>query len=458
MRNVVVMETPSLGDRSYLVHDGEVALVIDPQRDVDRMLAAAEAAAVTIACVAETHLHNDYVTGGLTLARVTGASYVHAAGEDDLRFDHVAVADGDVFSVGTLRVEVLHTPGHTPHHLSYVVAADGQPPAVFSGGSLLYGTVGRTDLISDAMTDELTRAQHRSARRLADLLPDDAEVYPTHGFGSFCASAKSEGDSDGTLGAERAVNVALTMDDEDEFVERLVSGLTAYPAYYAHMAPLNQSGPVAVDLSPASPVDPVELARRIHRGEWVVDLRNRRAFAAEHVAGTIGVELADPFVTYLGWLVPWGMPITLLADTREQIADAQRQLVRIGIDRPAGAADGGLDRWGRTGEHRSYRVVDFDAVTTMPSGATILDVRRDDERASGHVAGSVHVPMHDLVGTLDDAARRRAVGALRQRLPGRHRREPARSCRASGGPHRRRLRQRRAGRASHRHRTVMSTR
>ena len=402
MRNVVVLETPSLGDRSYLVHDDKVGLVVDPQRDIDRVTAAADAAGVTITHVVETHLHNDYVSGGLTLARVTGAVYVHAAGEDDLRFDHFAVRDGDRFDVGSLGVEVLHTPGHTPHHLSYVVSDDGQPPAVFSGGSLLYGTVGRTDLISEAATDEMTRAQHRSAQRIAELLPDDTEVYPTHGFGSFCASAKSDGDSDGTLGTERAVNLALTIDDEDEFVERLVSGLTAHPAYYAHMGPLNQAGPVAVDLSAPGPVDPAELARRIHRGEWVVDLRNRRAFAAEHVTGTIGVELADPFATYLGWLVPWGMPITLLADTLEQIADAQRQLVRIGIDRPAGAADGGLDRWGRSGDHRSYRAVDFDAAAGIPPEATILDVRRDDERAASHITGSVHVAMHELLTELDE--------------------------------------------------------
>jgi glyoxylase-like metal-dependent hydrolase (beta-lactamase superfamily II)/rhodanese-related sulfurtransferase len=401
VRNVVVIETPSLGDRSYLVHDGTVALVVDPQRDIDRIVAAAEAADVTITHIAETHLHNDYVTGGVTLSRATGATYVHAAGEDGLRFEHHAVGDGDRFGVGALEVEVVHTPGHTPHHLSYIVHSEREPPAVFTGGSLLFGTVGRTDLISPAATDELTRAQHRSAHRLADMLPDDTEVYPTHGFGSFCASAKSEGDSDGTLGTERRVNLGLTIDDEDAFVERLVAGLTAYPAYYAHMAPLNEAGPLPVDLSPPAPVNPVELARRIHHGEWVVDLRNRRVFAAEHVTGTIGIELADAFATYLGWLVPWGTPITLLADTISELSDAQRQLVRIGIDRPAGGAEGGIDRWGRDADHRSYRVVDFSAVAGTPL-TRILDVRRDDERQAGHIAGSLHVPMHELLARLDE--------------------------------------------------------
>ncbi|MEP6296905.1 MAG: MBL fold metallo-hydrolase, partial [Ilumatobacter sp.] len=210
--NVITIETASLGDRSYVVHDGEVALVVDPQRDIDRVLAAAHAARVTITHVAETHVHNDYVSGGLTLARVTGATYLHAAAEP-LRFDYHAVSDGDAVTVGSMRVEVRHTPGHTPHHLSYVVTADGAAPAAFTGGSLLYGTVGRTDLIGPESTDELTHAQYRSVHALADSLPDQTLVYPTHGFGSFCASAASEEESDGTLGTERTANIALTAPD-----------------------------------------------------------------------------------------------------------------------------------------------------------------------------------------------------------------------------------------------------
>jgi glyoxylase-like metal-dependent hydrolase (beta-lactamase superfamily II)/rhodanese-related sulfurtransferase len=399
--HVVTIETPALGDRSYVVHDGSSALVVDPQRDVDRVLDAVDAAGVVVTHVAETHVHNDYVSGGLVLARMTGAAYLHAAAEP-VRFDHVAVAGGDHLAVGSLDVEVVHTPGHTPHHLSFVVRQAGEPPAVFTGGGLLYGTVGRTDLISPELTDELTRAQHRSARRLAAGLPGDARIYPTHGFGSFCASAKSEGDSDGTLATERAVNLALTVDDEDDFVGRLVSGLTAYPRYYAHMGPLNLAGAPPVDLSPPAPVDPTELARRIHRGDWVIDLRQRRAFAADHLAGTIGVELADPFSTYVGWLIPWGTPITLLGDDRHEVAEAQRQLVRIGIDRPTGAAAGpGPSAWAPGHARRAYPAVDFAAATARGDGV-ILDVRRHDERAGSAIAGSVHVPLHDLLGRTGD--------------------------------------------------------
>ena len=307
--NVITIKTPSLGDRTYLVTSGTSALVVDPQRDIDRLLAAADEHGVTITHIAETHVHNDYVSGGLALARRTGASYIHAAAEP-LSFDHTPVGGGDTFCVDTMEVQVMHTPGHTPHHLSYIVSTnDGAPPVAFTGGSMLYGTVGRTDLISPDTVDGLTRAQFQSARALAERLPDAARIYPTHGFGSFCASAAGEGESDGTIGSERSVNLALIADDEQTFVEKLIAGLDAYPRYYADMGPLNSAGGGYVDLSPPAGVDPVELARRIHRGEWVIDLRPRRAFAASHLAGTIGVELAGGFSTYLGWLAPWAMPM-----------------------------------------------------------------------------------------------------------------------------------------------------
>ncbi len=395
--DVITIETPSLGDRSYIVHDGKVGLVIDPQRDIDRVLGAAADADIDITHIAETHVHNDYVSGGLTLSRVTGAAYVHAS-DEPVRFDHVGVGDGDHFTVGDLDVTVLATPGHTPHHLSYVVTAGDEPPVAFTGGSLLHGTVGRTDLIGADLTETLTREQHRSAHRLADSLPDDASIHPTHGFGSFCASVSSDEESDGRLGTERSVNIALTT-SEDAFVERLLSSFDAYPRYYAHMGPMNLAGAVAVDLSPAAVVDPVEIARRIHRGEWVVDIRRRCDFAAGHVFGTIGIELDDGFSTYLAWLVPWGMPITLLADSADHIAQAQRQLVRVGIDRPSGAADGGLVIWGHGCEWRSYRRVTF---ADLPSAAAVLDVRQNGEHDEHHLRGAVHIPLHELLDRLDE--------------------------------------------------------
>ena len=345
--DIVALDTPALGDRSYLAHDGEVALVIDPQRDIDRVLALAAARGVRITHVFETHLHNDYVTGGLALALATGAAY-HVNAADEVAFDRVPVADGDVIEVSpAMRIRVLATPGHTFTHLSYVLAVAGHPHAVFTGGSLLYGSTGRPDLLGRVHAGELAHAQFTSAHRLAAELPEDAHVYPTHGFGSFCSATQSEGSSS-TIGRERRVNPVLTL-AEDRYVSELLAGLDVYPAYYAHMGPANAAGPARPDLSSPRRADAAELRRRIDAGEWVVDLRARRAFAAGHVAGTLSFGLDGSFATYLGWLIPWGTPLTLLGQTPEQVAEAQRELVRIGIDRPAAAATGHPGDWPAAG-------------------------------------------------------------------------------------------------------------
>ena len=395
MHEVVTIETPGLGDRSYLAHDGSAGVVIDPQRDIDRVLSAADAAGVTITHVLETHIHNDYVTGGLALARAAGAAYVVAAAED-VGFDRTGAQDGDEIASGALMMRVVATPGHTPGHLSYVLADSGTGPvAVFTGGSMLFGAVGRTDLISPAETERLTRAQYRSVRRLADELGDHVAVYPTHGFGSFCSATPTSGGAS-TIGAQRRANLALTS-DENTFVKDLLDGLNAYPSYYAHMGPANRRGPAAPELGMPRRADPAELRRRIDAGEWVVDLRQRRAFAANHISGTISLELGDPFATYLGWTMPWGQPLTLIGEREDQVADACRQLVRIGIDRLAAAATGPTHEMasGRTGR---YEVGDFPALAAgWPlAGRVVLDVRRPDEWRAGHLPGAVHIPFWEL--------------------------------------------------------------
>jgi len=397
---VIAIDTPALGDRSYLAHDGEVALVVDPQRDIDRVLALATARSVRITHVFETHLHNDYVTGGLALARATGAAY-HVNAADEVAYDRVPASDGQVIEVSpVMRVRVLASPGHTFTHLSYALEAAGHVHAVFTGGSLLYGSTGRPDLLGAAHADELARAQYASAHRMAAGLPADTNVYPTHGFGSFCSATQSEG-SASTIGQEQRANPVLTL-DEERYVRELLAGLDAYPAYYAHMGPSNAAGPAAPDLSPPRSADAAELQRRIEAGEWVVDLRARRAFAAGHLAGTLSFDLDGSFVTYLGWLIPWGTPLTLLGQTPEQVAEAQRELVRIGIDRPAAAATGGPAQWAGGQPLRSYPVADFADLETVRHHrpVIILDVRRQQEWDAAHIRGAVHVPLHQLPGRL----------------------------------------------------------
>jgi hydroxyacylglutathione hydrolase len=392
---IAAIDTPSLGDRSYLATDGSAALVIDPQRDFDRVLELAGEYGAEITHVFETHIHNDYVTGGLALATAVAADY-HINAADDVAFDRVPIGDGDQIKVGEMRLRVIATPGHTFNHLSYVLEHAGEVLAVFTGGSLLNGSTGRTDLLGSQYSTELARAQHASARRLAAKLPHHVTVYATHGFGSFCSAAQTSG-SASTIGAELAVNPALTM-AEGDFVSSILAGLDAYPAYYAHMGPANSGGPLAPNLSPPRPASSGELRRRIDAGEWVVDLRSKVAFSAGHLRGARQFELSDSMATYLGWLIPWGTPLTLIGSTQDDVAAAQRDLVRIGIDRIEAAATGEPSEWAAGEALSSYPVSDFAGYASAREQRPIvlLDVRRHGEWKAARIEGAVHIPLHEL--------------------------------------------------------------
>lgn len=394
---VDIVETSSLGDRSYVVTADGIAVVIDPQRDIDRVLTVVDEHGARITHVLETHLHNDYVTGGLELARTVAAQYV-VPGSEELGYPSHRVGDGDVVDAGPFTLRVLHTPGHTLEHVSYALDdASGRTVGVFTGGSMLFDATGRTDLLGEEHTRGLTSAQFRSVRRLADELPAEAQVYPTHGFGSFCSASAVDRD-ESTLGEQRHSNPALTR-DEKTFVDELLAGLSDYPAYYAHMGVINREGPQPVDLSPPRRTDIDELRERIEAGEWVVDLRHRTAFAAGHLGGSFGFELSDSFVNYLGWLYARGTPLSLIGDDEEQILAARRELVRIGVDRIEGAApfDG-------TGPARSYPVADFTELAAHlgGTGVVMLDVRRTDEFDESHIPGAVNIPLHDLAERLGE--------------------------------------------------------
>ncbi|MER7246926.1 MBL fold metallo-hydrolase [Kribbella sp. NPDC000426] len=389
------LETPSLGDRSYLVHDGDVAFVIDPQRDIDRVLNLLRDEGVRLTHVFETHIHNDYVTGGLALARATAAAYLINA-DDEVSFDRTPLHDGDTVRIGErMQVRAIRTPGHTFTHLSYALTDSGRPIAVFTGGSLLYGATGRPDLLGPDHTEALVHHQHHSARKLARDLPDETAVYPTHGFGSFCSATQSDV-TESTIGAEKRHNPVLTQDEAD-YVRDLLDGLGAWPAYYAHMAPANSAGPEAPDLSLPEPADAAELRRRIEAGEWVVDLRTRAAFAAGHAPGTLNFGLDGSFSTYLGWLITWGTPVTLLGETAADVAQAQRELVRIGIDRPAAHATGRPEDWSK-GDLVSFPTATFADLAQVRHhrDVVVLDVRRTEEHRDARIVGAVNIPVHEL--------------------------------------------------------------
>ncbi len=296
-----------------------------------------------LVAVAETHLHNDYVSGGLELARKHGVDYLVPC-EAEVDYERVLVCGRDVRTVGSFTIHTLATPGHTPHHVAFAV---GTRRAALGGAdrrvdALRLRGAHRPRQPRPAPRSSAGRSGPRSAR-LGEALPGGTAVLPTHGFGSFCSATPTTGTSS-TIEEQRRDNPAFQQ-DEDEFVKGLLEGFDAYPAYYAHMGPANSTAPAPVDLSPVEKADPEELRRRIDAGEWVVDLRNRTAFARGHVPGTLNFEGTGNVVTYLGWLIPWGTPVTLLAETAEEVAETQRSLVRIGIDRPAAQATGTPEQW-----------------------------------------------------------------------------------------------------------------
>ena len=394
---VISIETPNLGDRSYVVGRGTSAIVIDPQRDIDRVEEILDEHGWTASHVLETHFHNDYVSGGLELSRVLKAEYVVPDGMD-ISFAANRVSDKvDLESeIGLIRV--LHTPGHTPNHISFAINEGGEDIALFTGGSLLFGSVGRPDLLGAELTEPLARAQWASMRRIGEDVTRSAQVYPTHGFGSFCSATATVGNSS-TVQQQMLSNPVFSV-DEETFVSELIAGLDAFPAYYAHMGPANQAGAGPIDLSLPQVASAQDIARRIAAGEWVVDLRHRRIFAGEHVKGSLSFDVHGNAVTYLGWMIDWGTPITLLGADTDEVQTMQRELVRIGIDRPVAYAVGSPSEWASpttpVGGYPRATHADMAVALAQDPELLMLDLRRNGEFDDGYVRGAKHVPLHEL--------------------------------------------------------------
>ena len=313
-------------------------------------------------------------------------------------------------------VRAIATPGHTFTHLSYALAHDGEPVGVFTGGSLLFGATGRPDLLGPDRTPTSSSGSS-TPRRTAS--PTSCPTRPRSSRPTVSAASAprpSRSRPTSTIGQEKKTNPVLTESEED-YVRELLAGLDAYPAYYAHMGPANAAGPTAPDLSPPHRADAGELRRRIEAGEWVVDLRNRTAFAAGHAPGTLNFGLDGQFATYLGWLIEWGTPLTLLGETEEQVAEAQRELVRIGIDRPEASATGSPQDWSTEplGTFPVATFADLDEVRHHRP-VVVLDVRRTQEFEEARIEGAVNIPIHELPAGWP-RSRGRGLGALRRGLP-----------------------------------------
>ena len=396
---VISLDTPTLGDRGYIAHDGKIALVVDPQRDIDRVEQVLSENNLTLGAVVETHMHNDYVSGGLVLSQNYQATYITSA-EDPVAFKRTAAHDLEEFAIGSFGIQALHTPGHTFTHLSYVLHDEsGKAIGIFTGGSLLHGSTGRPDLLGDSFAAELARLQHGSAHRVTELLEESTPIYPTHGFGSFCAATSTSGNSS-TVKDEKLGNPALLLPVE-QFVTQTLAGLDDFPAYYKHMGPRNHAGAAPIDLSELSRLSTDELLKTIASDAWVVDLRDKEQWAKGHLAGTVNFGVSGSFATYLGWLFPYEKELVLISDQAEQIALAQRELVRIGIDRPKASFLGDVRTIGGTVPTPLVQFKDVPVILS-DSSIRVLDVRRNSERETSHIANSSHIPLHELAQRMSE--------------------------------------------------------
>jgi hydroxyacylglutathione hydrolase len=422
-----VFQTPGLGDASYLLASGGEAVLVDPQRDAWRFLDVAAARGWRVRHVLETHVHNDYLSGALEIRAATDAEVV-APARGRYEFEHRAVDEGDWVEIGGLRLSAWATPGHTMEHLAWIVTSiDGPAPmngtgnagvlAAFTGGSLLVGTAGRTDLLGPALTEALTSDQQKSLRRLSEL-PDAAQVLPTHGAGSFCSAGPVSANRVSTIAAERFANPTFRLagDDPATFRSEALAGLGRYPDYYRHMAALNRRGPrVLGRLFLPDALDPAGFAAKVATGTTIVDARDRDAYARAHIPGSLNIELDSAFAGYVGWLVPFAAPVLfVLPDEPDALEEATTELLRIGYERVQGWLEGGVDAWAAAG-----RPTAGDGTTTMEAvhaarkagtdRSVLLDVRQANEWADGVVEGSEQIFVADLPARLHDLPAGEAV-------------------------------------------------
>lgn len=395
MAEIVTFRDAGLGNSSYLLDLGDGrGLVLDPSRDPGPYLAAAERRGLRLVWTLETHLHADFVSGSRELAAM-GARVVAPAAAG-LQFPARRLGDGEELDLGGPSLRALATPGHTPEHLAYLLTDGGRPLGLFSGGSLLVGTVARTDLISPDRTEELARALWRSLRERILTLPDDLPVYPTHGAGSFC-SAPTGAEPTTTIGREKATNPLLAAHDEDAFVRLLLGGLGSYPRYFLRLRETNRRGPRVYGAAPPplTPLPPERVRRLLGQGAELVDARPVAAFASGHVPGALSIPLRGAFATWLGWLVPDDRPLVVVLDPDQDRGDLVRQCLKVGYERLAGELAGGMAAWRAAGLPEARIGL---ADVADHAGGTVLDVRQDAEFHAGHLPGARHVELGTLSG------------------------------------------------------------
>lgn len=412
-------EDPGLSQYSYAVGcpaAGTLAIV-DPRRDIDVYLEFAAENGLQIDHVLETHVHADFASGARALAEATGAE-IHLSAHDEgekyeVVFPHREMRDGDSLELGSVRIEALHTPGHTPEHLSFLVydttRSEEVPELLLSGDFLFVGSLGRPDLLGEEAKRELAHRLYLSVRDKLAGLPDGLEVHPGHGAGSMCGAGMS-GRPFSTLGYERSANPYLDPAlDEQAFVDKILGSAPPFPPYYRRMKELNAAGPPILPSLPGNePIPAARFRELVDQGHIVVDLRDQLAYGMGHVPGSFGIGVNGSLSMWAAWVVPYDTPILLVppegsyATVSDAVERAARALVRVGLDDVRGHLAGGFPAWRQAGlpVAETTQIAPRDLHEHLASGQrpTVLDVRSDGEWAAGHIDGAVHV----MGGYLED--------------------------------------------------------
>ena len=390
-----------LAHASYMLASEGEAVVVDPQRDVEIYLQAAESHQVSIRHIFETHLHADFVSGHRELAARTGAQ-IYIGAQAAATFPHVAVQDGFQLQVGKMQIAALETPGHTAESMCFVITDEeksSSPWAVLTGDTLFLGDVGRPDLSKRYTPVQLAGMLYDSLHNKILKLADDVLVYPAHGAGSLCGrNMRAERVS--TIGTERLTNYALQIKNREEFVTQLTSNLPARPAYFLQDAEINRTGAAALsDLPDLSPIEPAELKTILSEGGIALDVRPGEQFAVGQVPGSVNIALSGQFASWAGALLGLAARPVLIAESQEAVSEARMRLARIGLEDACGYLKGGIEAWSQAGfALAAIPQISVEALSgqLQARDVQVLDVRREPEWEAGHIAGASWWPLDNF--------------------------------------------------------------
>jgi len=387
---------------SYILAGKNSCAVIDPQRDIDVYIHEARAQGVEITHILQTHLHADFISGHMDLAKKTGAK-IYVAKSARCTFDHVPLSEGDTIELENMILQVLETPGHTPEHLSYVVtdrARAESPIGVFVGDTLFVGDVGRPDLFPDIAIELAGKLYHSLHDKLLKL-PDYCEVYPAHGAGSLCGRAMGAKHLT-TIGYERNFNPALQIKDKQAFIKSLTEDMPPAPDHFSRCSDINRDGPARLSELPVMQELGVEqFIKKMKNPEvQVLDSRNYLSYGSQHIPASWHLDLNGNFPTFAGWVLPTDKDFLLVADDYGKGMESNTWARRVGVDRIVGYLDGGIAAWvgsGRkTSSIRQISAEDLHDMVTGTQNFVLVDVRAEAEYADNHIKGAVNIPVADL--------------------------------------------------------------